>query len=111
MLKLNDESLKTVVGGEFDFTCTKEIATLLSMPGAGIGACTGIIMGSLSSAASSKKYAEEKHMGFAKKTITVVTKVLVGAVSGGICGALIGAASGAAVGAGFGMSADVITQR
>lgn len=108
MIKLNDESLEIVAGGEYDFHRTKTAATVVSLPGAGIGACAGIIIGSLNSYASSKIYAEQTHMGFIKKTITVAAKTLVGAISGGAGGALIGAASGAAVGAGFGMSADII---
>lgn len=110
MIKLNDESLKTVVGGEGYFPRARTAAKVVALPGAGMGACAGIIIGSLNGFASSKIYAEQTRMGFIKKTVTIAAKTLLGSIGGGIGGALVGAASGAALGAGFGMSADIIAE-
>ena len=75
MIKLNDESLKTVVGGEGYFPRARTAATVVALPGAGMGACAGIIIGSLNGFASSKIYAEQTRMGFIKKTVTIAPRI------------------------------------
>lgn len=109
--RLSDESLEKVSGGDMSFSCTKNAALICAPEMAGVGACAGIIVGSINGAKAAKKYADEKNMSLAKKMATVAVGAVSGFVGGGIAGATLGAASGALLGAGFGLSTDMVVDK
>lgn len=109
--KLNDESLEKVSGGDMSFSCTKNLSLICAPEAAGIGACAGIIIGSIKGAKAAKKHADEKNMGLIKKIGTVAAGTATGFVGGGVAGAMLGAASGVLIGAGLGLSTDIIVDK
>lgn len=109
--RLSDESLEKVSGGDISFSCTKNAALICTPEMTGVGACAGVIVGSIKGAKAAKKYADEKNMSLVKKMATVTAGTITGFVGGGVAGAALGATSGALLGAGFGLSTDIVVNK